>query len=223
METIEISKIILNVCLFFTLLVVFICFELFVKPFEQAGFYCSDYSVTMKYKSSTIDTSLLIIMSTVAPFVIVVVSELINKTQFNKHFTRINLSNLSVQSLKIRLFNSKLVEIKEFVANIYTNYGYYLTGLLLTTIVTLIGKKTIGRLRPNFLDVCQPDTNPYSKCNSNGEPNSMYLVPGNQFKCTSENKHELQDSRLSFPSGHSATAVGFILRLSFVLFLFNCK
>ena len=211
METIEFSKIILNACLFFTLLIVFICFELFVKPFDQSGFYCSDYSVTMKFKSSTIDTSLLILMSTAAPFVTIVVSELFVKTQLNKHFNRINLANFSVQSIKIRLFNSKLVEIKEFVASIYTNYGYYLTGLLLTTIVTLIGKKTIGRLRPNFLDVCKPDINPYSKCSYTGEPNNMYLVPDVSFKCTAENKSELQDSRLSFPSGHSATAVSLLL------------
>lgn len=172
MEIIEISKLILNACLFLSLFLIFISFEILVKPFQLAGFYCADYSVTMKYKASTIDTSLLILMSTIAPFILIVLSEFTIKTQF-KQFNKFNLSSFTIQSIKVRLLNNKLIEIKEFIANIYINYGYYLTGLLLTTIVTLIGKKTIGRLRPNFLDVCKPDRNPYAKCNSFEE---VYLV-----------------------------------------------
>ena len=57
-----------------------------------------------------------------------------------------------------------MIEIKEYVGNIYISYGFFIIGLLLNTIVTLIGKKTIGRLRPNFLDVCKPNVNPYSAC-----------------------------------------------------------
>jgi hypothetical protein len=65
---------------------------------------------------------------------------------------------------KVKLFNQRVIEIKEYIGNIYVIYGFFIIGHLLNTTVTLIGKKTIGRLRPNFLDVCKPDTNPYSTC-----------------------------------------------------------
>lgn len=213
MEVIDISKIVLNVCLFFVLLIVLIYFELFVKPFQQSGFYCSDFSITMKYKSSTVDTSLLILLSTLVPFVLMILSEITLKTQF-KNFNRIHLSSFTLQSIKVRLLNNKLVEIKEFLAKVYINYGYYLTGLVLTTIVVLIGKKTVGRLRPNFLDVCKPDRNPYSKCNTYEE---VYLIPGVNFKCTSQDELEVDESKLSFPSGHAATVFYSVVFLIFFL------
>lgn len=215
MEVIDISKIILNAFLFFVLLLFMIYFELVAKPFQHSGFYCSDFSVTMKYKSSTIDTSFLILLSTLAPFVLILLSEIAIRTQFNLS-NRIQLSSFhfTLQSINVRLLNNKLIKIKEFLANIYINYGYYLTGLVLTTIVVLIGKKTVGRLRPNFLDVCKPDHNPYSKCNTFEE---VYLVPGVNFRCTSEDESEVQESKLSFPSGHAATAFYTVVFLIFFL------
>ena len=204
MEIIEISKIILNICLLFFLFIIFISIEVYVKPFEEFGFYCTDYSITMKYKSSTIDTYLLILLSTVAPFILILLCELAKTS--------------SSSFIKIKLFNQKLINIKQFLVNIYINYGYYLTGLLLTTIVTLIGKKTIGRLRPNFIDVCQPDRNPYNSCvSSSSSSSSMIIIPHVNFKCLNKDNLQLQDSRESFPSGHASTIFYSVIFL--ILFL----
>lgn len=59
---------------------------------------------------------------------------------------------------------TRIFLLEEYFENIYISYGFFLIGFLLTQIVTLIGKKTIGRLRPNFLDVCIPEINPYGVC-----------------------------------------------------------
>lgn len=121
-----------------------------------------------------------------------------------------------------------MIEIREYIGNIYISYGFFFIGLLLNTIVTLIGKKTVGRLRPNFLDVCQPNVNPYSICGeahitgkyqinkklqTNKETDSLfcfigktYLIPGVDFECTNADKADIQESQLSFPSGHSSTS-----------------
>jgi len=207
MEIIEISKIIINICLLFSLFIIFISFEVYIKPFQEFGFYCTDYSITMKYKSSTIDTYLLILLSTVAPFILILLCELAKTS-----------SSLSSSFIKIKLFNQKLINIKQFLVNIYINYGYYLTGLLLTTIVTLIGKKTIGRLRPNFIDVCQPDRNPYNSCvSSSSSSSSMIIMPHVNFKCLNKDHLQLQDSRESFPSGHASTSFYSVIFL--ILFL----
>ena len=65
---------------------------------------------------------------------------------------------------KLKLLNRRTIQLKEYIANVYISYGFFIIGNLLTTIVTLVGKKAIGRLRPNFLSVCKPDINPYSIC-----------------------------------------------------------
>jgi len=36
-------------------------------------------------------------------------------------------------------------------------YGLFMFGLGVTSLITEIGKLTIGRLRPHFIDVCRPD------------------------------------------------------------------
>lgn len=82
-------------------------------------------------------------------------------------------------------------------------------GLLTNATLTMLAKTLIGRLRPNFLSICKASQDPYeSLCDRMG---AKYLVPGIDFKCSSES-NELAESRRSFPSGHSSS--------SFYTFLF---
>ncbi|KAF6024487.1 hypothetical protein EB796_017215 [Bugula neritina] len=62
--------------------------------------------------------------------------------------------------------------------------------------ITDIGKWTVGRLRPHFIDGCQPQGFNITTC------------PGNQYMdtvhCTRPDQTILDDLRLSFPSGHAS-------------------
>lgn len=76
--------------------------------------------------------------------------------------------------------------------------GYFFFGMAVTILVTDVGKYTIGRLRPHFLDVCKPNltelcTDPYA------------YVPPERMHCTGK-PSAIRAARLSFPSGHSSTS-----------------
>jgi len=204
MNTVHWVKIVLNALLTVILLTILVVLEKYVQPF-QSGFYCNDFSINMKYKSSTVNNSLLVVVSLLGTGILIFMSEIFNNShiKLNRVFV---YSPKNPSMFKIRLFNRQVIEIREHIGNFYVNYGFFIIGFLLNTIVTLIGKKTIGRLRPNFLDVCKPEPNPYVKC---GEPHLTgltYLSPEIDFLCTAIDKEEIVESRLSFPSGHSSTA-----------------
>jgi phosphatidate phosphatase len=63
------------------------------------------------------------------------------------------------------------------------------------------------------LDVCKPSENVYKDyCSKN-----TYLIPLESFKCTNPNQHDIDESRKSFPSGHSSTI--FYTCLFLILFI----
>ena len=72
-------------------------------------------------------------------------------------------------------------------------------------IITTILKNMVGRLRPNFIAVCQPIY-----------PTNMtysYMHPYYTNGCKDENDPTTMDARMSFPSGHSSmsfTGLGFL-------------
>lgn len=95
-------------------------------------------------------------------------------------------------------------------------------GAVGSHLIVDVGKYTVGRLRPHFFDICQPQVNgkPVSEtevCNQNNgyvlnytcDPNMKY------FKSVEEAKSKAnKESHLSFPSGHasfSAQAATFIV------------
>ncbi|KAM7538947.1 hypothetical protein Aperf_G00000052424 [Anoplocephala perfoliata] len=76
------------------------------------------------------------------------------------------------------------------------NYKFiYLLGFgyAVTSAFVHIGKVVVGELRPNFFDVCGPTP----------VTTTSYGYVSN-FTCTKSNQHEIDEMRLSFPSGHSA-------------------
>lgn len=86
--------------------------------------------------------------------------------------------------------------------NMYVNFEFFLFGLLTNASLTTLAKILIGRLRPNFLSMCGPKLDPYAVlCDRLGK---KYLIPGVDFECAS-NFRELDESRRSFPSGHSSS------------------
>lgn len=86
--------------------------------------------------------------------------------------------------------------IPNWLYSVYNNILWFLFGAACSQLTTDIGKYTIGRLRPHFLDICKPNVD----CN-----NEMNETKYNEdFICGGERPSKFTDSRLSFPSGHSS-------------------
>lgn len=79
---------------------------------------------------------------------------------------------------------------------VYNNVLWFLFGAACSQLTTDIGKYTIGRLRPHFLDICVPDVD----CEDDKNKTRYIEI----FDCKGEMKNKFIDSRLSFPSGHSS-------------------
>ena len=87
-----------------------------------------------------------------------------------------------------------------------------ITGLLCCILVTDVAKYSVGRLRPHFLTLCNPDYN--NVCfdeeayYSDGEEellNEFYQKYVNESDvCDNEKSHLLHEARLSFISGHAS-------------------
>ncbi|KAF5401847.1 Lipid phosphate phosphohydrolase 1 [Paragonimus heterotremus] len=91
-------------------------------------------------------------------------------------------------------------------ANVWHQMFYFMYNFVITHLVaagvcfllTTLIKYNFGRLRPHFLEICQPDTLP--------SPAQPYV---SSYTCRGTNRKALEDVFLSFLSGHaSAAAVG---------------
>ncbi|KAK3857543.1 hypothetical protein Pcinc_036214 [Petrolisthes cinctipes] len=74
-------------------------------------------------------------------------------------------------------------------------------------------KHTIGRLRPHFLEICQPE---WSKIDCKNHQYD-YIDP---IQCTSTNKRDMKEARMSFPSGH--TSFSAFTMVFYVVYLEKC-
>jgi phosphatidate phosphatase len=186
-------------------------------PQRKSGFYCNDYSIALPYKDSTVSNNALILICTVFPTLIVVVTELCRKYS----------SNPKAQSRKQFKYKIKFLrrknplEIPEIVGNIYITLGTHMFGLLIVQFLTNLLKFTVGRLRPHFLDICQPEFMVKShqgiQLKSADCAFQKYYQYDLDFKCTTNNQRRLFDASLSFPSGHSSTV--FYTMVFFVLYI----
>ena len=208
MDSIDWKNLVLNKFLFMSLFLYMYILRYYIEPFKS-GYYCDDLSINVKYHDSTIDDLGLFTYSLGMPLILIIVTELANRTNLKSSTKRKHFYN-------IKLFNSKIIEVKDYYGNIYINVGVYLIGVLLVTIITYTGKVTVGRLRPNFLDVCKPDINPYGEICNFKKSGKTYIVPEVDFNCKSTDKENIEESRLSFPSGHAS----FVFYSSVFLILF---
>lgn len=93
--------------------------------------------------------------------------------------------------------------------SVYNNILWFLFGAACSQLTTDIGKYTIGRLRPHFLDICQPNIT----CDESNK--TKYIE---DFTCIGDKPKKFTDSRLSFPSGHSSLSFYCMIYLAVSLY-----
>ncbi|XP_073933593.1 phospholipid phosphatase 1 isoform X3 [Castor canadensis] len=143
-----------------------------IYPFQR-GFFCTDNSIKYSYHDSTVTTTILIILGVGLPIFSMIVGETL--------------------SVYFNLLHSNSFIRNNYIATIYKAIGTFLFGAAASQSLTDIAKYSIGRLRPHFLDVCDPD---WSKINCSDGYIEDYICQGNAQK--------VKEGRLSFYSGHSS-------------------
>ncbi|KAL8177871.1 UNVERIFIED_CONTAM: Phospholipid phosphatase 2 [Gekko kuhli] len=146
------------------------------SPYKR-GFYCDDNSIRYPYKADTITHGLMAGVTITCTTVIV------------RKFT-VSLGEAFLVYKK-RLYSRS--EFNNYVAALYKVLGTFLFGAAVSQSLTDLAKYTIGRLRPNFLAVCNPV---WSKINCSEFVQLEFVCQGSIKNVT--------ESRLSFYSGHSS-------------------
>uniref|UniRef100_A0A1B6IBH3 Phosphatidic acid phosphatase type 2/haloperoxidase domain-containing protein n=1 Tax=Homalodisca liturata TaxID=320908 RepID=A0A1B6IBH3_9HEMI len=151
---------------------------IFGHPYQR-GFFCDDDSIRYPLVSETITTPQVAIASFVIPIPIIFAVECYRLLETSTPRD----SWHSVSRAVLRSF----LEV----------YGIFVFGSGLSQVTVDMGKLTVGRLRPHFLAVCQPD-NLDQLCPS--DTAHTYIT---DIHCTGS-PGTVEEGRLSFPSGHAA-------------------
>lgn len=152
------------------------------KPFER-GFYCDDESIRYPYKEGTISNKVLYCVGVLLPVSVITIVEI-----FRFRTKKINTETPVLCGIKI---HPSFLEI-------YRLLWVFAFGACVSQLTTDIAKYSIGRLRPHFIDICQPSIN-VNKCNDS----HRYILP-TEFRCLNPDTFRVRESRLSFMSGHAS-------------------
>lgn len=193
-------RIVLDVLSLILVCLPFFILELGISPYQR-GLFCDDDSIRYPYKDDTVSTLVITLVGLLVPIALIIITEVLRFFYAKK-----------VDVLPHPYRMSSTCFVPHFVACSYKIIGIFLFGCAVSQSITNIGKFTIGRLRPHFLDVCSPDPTKYNCTNANG----IYVYVENII-CTGTDEHSLENSRLSFPSGHSSMAAYSAVFLLFYL------
>ncbi|KAM9306490.1 phospholipid phosphatase 1 isoform 1-T1 [Pholidichthys leucotaenia] len=156
-----------------------------VRPYQR-GFFCSDDSIKYPFHSGTVSSAVLYSVGFTLPISCMIVGECL----------LVYLNRLKSKS-----------SFGSYVACVYKAVGTFLFGAAMSQSLTDIAKYSIGRLRPHFLDVCQPD---WSLINCSA---GAYIE---DFTCRGD-PTKVNEGRLSFYSGHSSFSMYCMLFLALYL------
>ncbi|XP_067846241.1 phospholipid phosphatase 3 isoform X2 [Heptranchias perlo] len=156
-----------------------------ISPYQR-GFYCDDDSIKYSFKKSVVPNLLLLAVGTLLPIACIISGEC-----YRIHY------------MKER---SKSFIRNPYVAALYKQVGCFIFGCAISQSFTDIAKVSVGRLRPHFLDICNPN---FSTINCS----LGYIV---NFECRG-NESKVQEARKSFFSGHASFSLYTMLYLAFYL------
>ncbi|XP_050440844.1 putative phosphatidate phosphatase isoform X2 [Adelges cooleyi] len=152
-------------------------FYLWGSPYHR-GFFCSDLSIRYPFKESTVPSKYLYLIGLGLPTSAILLLEYLYRSSEQARHSLLGTN------------------IPNWIYSAYNNILWFLFGAACSQLTTDVGKYTIGRLRPHFIDICQPSV----ECKD--EKNELKYIE--YAECTGPLTHKYTDSRLSFPSGHSS-------------------
>ncbi|KAH8364200.1 hypothetical protein KR084_003517 [Drosophila pseudotakahashii] len=171
------------------ILIIPICvYEFAVDPVRR-GFFCDDESISYPFQDNTVTPVMLGLIVGLLPVLVFVVVEYVSHLRAGDISATVDLLGWRVSTWYVELGRQST---------------YFCFGLLLTFDATEVGKYTIGRLRPHFLAVCQPQLSDGTICS---DPSNLHRYVEN-YECAGDGftVEDVRQSRLSFPSGHSSMA-----------------
>lgn len=151
-----------------------------IRPFRR-GFFCDDQTISYPYHTDSVSDGMAAFLCIVIPGIFMV-----------------SVEGAHVYQSKIRKAKGNSSFCRKYIVYLYRAVGAFLMGSCSTMLISEVIKLVGGRLRPHFLDVCDPDYTKFS-CSD-----GYVVIPDSYCKGTDEQK--LIDARKSFPSGHAAIA-----------------
>jgi phosphatidate phosphatase len=155
---------------------------------NEIGFYCNEIDIFYPVKSEIISLKVLLLFGLLGTSLTIIFIECISTScDFND-------SGMSI------------TRGRQILVSTYHGLSLFFLGASITSLLTEIGKRWIGRLRPHFIKVCQPDISSII-CSLNNTSGSNllynYIETSGEF-CKETNLAKVKDARLSFPSGHAS-------------------
>ncbi|XP_070597668.1 phospholipid phosphatase 3-like [Erythrolamprus reginae] len=174
------------VCLLVASIPFFICEFSLVSPVHR-GFFCNDSSISYPLKHhETINDTVLISTGTLISFLAIIIGEILHVYHL-PHSSRSALSH-------------------PYAAALYKEIGSFLFGCCVGQSLTNMAKVAVGRLRPHFLAVCQPN---FTQIVCSAGYLEDYVCTGSRSK--------VKEARKSFYSGHASFAMYSMMYLVFYL------
>ncbi|XP_060091963.1 phospholipid phosphatase 1 isoform X1 [Heteronotia binoei] len=156
-----------------------------IKPYQR-GFFCRDDSIKYPFHDSTVTSTVLYTVGFTLPICSIIIGEALSV-----YYNRLH-SNSFIRN--------------NYIATIYKAIGTFIFGAAVSQSLTDIAKYSIGRLRPHFVAICNPDWRQIN-CSSGYVEN---------FHCLGDNV-KVNEGRLSFYSGHSSFSMYCMLFLALYL------
>uniref|UniRef100_A0A3B3V3Q4 Phosphatidic acid phosphatase type 2D n=1 Tax=Poecilia latipinna TaxID=48699 RepID=A0A3B3V3Q4_9TELE len=207
------------ICLCVASIPFFACELRAVTPYER-GFFCGDDSITYPYLETEAIPDTLLIAGGIAITGLTVRLRIYKfLIFFSTHLSAVTLTNQFLLFLfqialgecyrvRFRGVLSRAFVRNHYVSCLYKELGSFLFGCCVGQSLTNMAKLSVGRLRPNFLSVCNIT---YESINCT---RGSYV---SQVKCNPRHDKLVVEARKSFFSGHASFAMYTMLYLAFYL------
>lgn len=191
-----VGKAVIEILGFVVLILPMAYIYVFTKQYSpyQRGFFCDDENLKHPYKEQTVPIVICVaIWATVSVIFIVVVETI-------RNYAELRCKRNPRRGKPIRDNRTPWIAVE-----LYRHFGYFSLGALTTLLFTELAKYTVGRLRPHYLTLCDPELTE-ELCKDQWGYNK-FVTESEDVICrnmTEEKEKKLHEARLSFLSGHSS-------------------